>query len=113
MAQDTPDPCVPHEQIRQVLEEVEAAAAEEGQQGTSAGRKTKLAQLAVEAAEALATRACANPLCTTLAGTSEADMPKGLRCAKCQVVRYCGKACQTGNWRAHQPACRELRKRLA
>lgn len=107
--QDKPDPCVASEEIMQMLGKVAAAAAAEQQHGGAAGRQ---ARLAVEAREALATRACAHPRCTTLAGTSEAGV-KGKKCAKCQVARYCGAACQAADWRSHQPACRELRKRQA
>ena len=102
--QANPDPRVSRQHLLNVLAEVKAAAAEE--QGDAATRQ-------LEAAEALATRDCAHPRCATLGGTSEADMPKGRRCAKCQLARYCGVDCQTAAWPAHKAACRVLRKRLA
>ena len=32
------------------------------------------------------------------------------RCAKCYVVRYCSKRCQTDDWNSHKPRCKELHK---
>ena len=71
------------------------------------------AQLAVDVAEALATRTCAHVGCTTVVGASEAAAPRGKRCSGCRLVRYCGAACQTADWPAHKAACRELRQRSA
>ena len=71
------------------------------------------AQLAVEAAEALATRACAHPCCTTVVGASEAAVPRGKLCSGCRLVRYCGPRCQKADWRAHKAACREVATRRA
>ena len=68
----------------------------------------------VAAAEALATRGtCAHVGCTTMAGASEAAMRRGKLCGSCQVLRYCGPACQKADWRGHKAACRELQRREA
>ena len=75
------------------------------------GDAARQAQLAVEVAEALSTRPCAHPCCTTLLGASEADAPRGKLCSGCRAVRYCGPACQKADWRAHKAACRELQRR--
>ena len=93
---------------RDVLAPLEAALRAEDIMG-SAGR----AQLAVEVAEALATRPCAHVRCTQLVGASEADTPRGKLCSGCRGVRYCGPACQKADWRAHKAACRELQRRRA
>ena len=82
----------------------EAAAAGEG----GAARQ---AQLAVDVAEALATRPCANPCCTTIMGAREADAPRGKLCSSSGVVRYCGRACQKADWKQHKAACWELQQR--
>ena len=71
------------------------------------------AQQAVEAAEALATRACAHPASTTVVGASEAAAPRGKLCSGCRLVRYCGAACQKADWPAHRAACREVASRRA
>ena len=68
-------------------------------------------QLAVDVAEALATRPCAHPACTTADGPSEASMRRGRQCSGCRLARYCGAACQKADWRAHKAACRELARR--
>lgn len=70
-------------------------------------------ELAVAAVEGLATRHCAHVGCTTVAGASEAGMPRGSRCGNCSSVRYCGKACQKADWKAHKAACRVLTMRQA
>ena len=67
--------------------------------------------VALAAAEALATRACAYVGCTTVAGATEAGMPRGSRCGNCSVMRYCCKACQKADWRVHKAVCGELAKR--
>ena len=82
----------------------EEAAAEEAD-------PSKQAQLAVDTAEALATRPCAHVCCTTIVGAREAESPRGKLCSGCRVVRYCGAACQKADWRAHKAACRELQRR--
>ena len=53
-------------------------------------------------------RACSHPNCTTIVGCSEASALGGKRCAGCRLVRYCGRACQVADWKAHKAACREL-----
>ena len=69
----------------------EEAAAEEG----AAERQL---QLEVEAAEALAARACAHLGCTTLLGPSGTELLHRRRCGGCRLARYCGVACQTADW---------------
>jgi hypothetical protein len=54
---------------------------------------------------ALATRPCAHLGCTNMAGSSEAEL-KGLLCAGCMAVRYCGAQCARADWAQHKPACR-------
>ena len=81
------------------------SAAAEGEDGA------KRLQVAVDAAQALATRACARVGCTTIAGVSEAAISRGKRCSGCRLVRYCGPACQKADWPAHKAACRELASR--
>lgn len=68
-------------------------------------------QSAVEAAEALATRNCGHVGCASILGASEADAPRGKRCAACRLVRYCSVACQAADWPGHKAACRELARR--
>ena len=92
------------EMVEPLALELEAEAAEEG-------AAAKQAQLAVDTAEALATRPCAHTCCTTIAGACEADMPRGKLCSGCRAVRYCGAACQKADWRAHKAACREVARR--
>ena len=89
-----------------VLELEAQATAEEGD-------PARQAQLAVDVAEALATRPCAHPACTSIAGPSEAAEPRGKLCSGCRAVRYCGPGCQKADWRAHKAACRELQARQA
>ena len=91
-----------------VLELEEQAAAEEEEGGAA-----RQAQLAVDVAGALATRPCAHPCCTTIAGAREADAPRGKLCSGCRRVRYCGPGCQKADWPAHKAACRELQARKA
>ena len=87
-----------------VLElEAEDAAAE--------GDAAKQAQLAVDTAEALATRPCAHPCCASIVGAHEAETPRGKRCGGCRLARYCCPACQKADWPAHKAACRELQRR--
>lgn len=48
----------------------------------------------------------ANPLCTSMAGKSEAGTHLGGACARCGRVGYCSKECQTAHWRAgHRAWC--------
>ena len=68
------------------------------------------AHVAVDVAEALATRPCAHPGCCTIVGPSEAGALGGKRCSGCRLVRYCGRACQVANWKAHKAACAELQR---
>lgn len=89
-----------------VLTLKEQAAEEEGD-------VARQAQLAVDAAEALAAQTCAHVRCTSIFGAREADAPHGKRCSRCCCVRYCGRECQKADWRAHQVACRELQARKA
>ena len=70
----------------------------------------KEAQLAVEVADVLAAWPCAYVCCTRIAGASEADTPRGKRCAACETVRYCCRACQVLDWPSHKLACRELKR---
>lgn len=77
------------------------------------GDDASQSELAVGAALALATRACAHVGCTSLAGACEAASPRGRRCGGCEVVRYCCKACQIADWPAHKAACRELQRAAA
>lgn len=70
-------------------------------------------QRAVEEARALATRKCAHLRCVTVAGPSEAALPRFQVCSGCLLVRYCGASCQKADWRAHRAACRELQRRAA
>ncbi|KZV80529.1 hypothetical protein EXIGLDRAFT_845448 [Exidia glandulosa HHB12029] len=37
------------------------------------------------------------------------DRGKLLQCSKCKQVMYCGKDCQTGDWKAHKKVCRPSR----
>ena len=90
---------------REAVAPLAAAPAEVG------GGAAEAAQLAVDVAEALATRPCANPGCATIVGPSEAAAPRGKRCSGCRLVRYCGQACQLADWGAHKAACRELARR--
>ena len=94
-----------------VTQPIEAALAAEV--AAEEGDAQRALQLAVHAAEALATRPCAYPRCTTVLGVSEAAAKHGKKCAGCEVVRYCSKACQTSDWKGHKAACRELKKRQA
>ena len=68
-------------------------------------------QIAVEVAEALATRPCAHAGCTRVGGPSEAALSQGKRCSACRLMRYCGAACQKADWRAHKAACAELQRK--
>ena len=95
------------EVVEPLVAGLEAAAA------AAEGDAARQAQLAVDVAQALATRPCAHPCCTTIVGAREADAPRGKRCSRCQVVRYCGRACQLADWPAHKAACRELQRRKA
>ena len=92
-----------------VTQPIEASMAAEV--AAEEGDAERALQLAVDAAQALATRPCAHACCTTVLGFSEAAAGHGKRCAGCEVVRYCCKACQNADWRAHKAACRELRRR--
>ena len=95
------------ELVEPLVLELEAQAAAEEEEGGAA----RQAALAVEAAEALATRPCAHPCCTTIVGPREAAQPLGKRCGGCRLVRYCGVGCQKADWPAHKAACRELQRR--
>jgi hypothetical protein len=48
--------------------------------------------------------ACNNPLCSNVAGPSEALLVQGKtsRCSGCRAARYCGKACQVSHWKQHK-----------
>jgi hypothetical protein len=54
--------------------------------------------------------ACNNPVCSNLAGASEANLVGGRSCicAGCRTARYCGRACQRAAWRQHKPVCKAL-----
>lgn len=69
------------------------------------------AALALEVAEALATRRCAHPCCVTIVGAREAAAPRGKLCSGCRLVRYCGPRCQKADWLAHRAACRVVASR--
>ena len=71
------------ELVMRELEEKDAAEKEAAQEGAAA----REAQLAVDTADALATRPCAHPCCTTMVGPREADAPRGKRCGGCRLVR--------------------------
>ena len=92
----------------EVAEPLAAALAEDTEKTPA-----RQAQLAVEAAEALATRPCAHACCTSIAGPSEAATPRGKLCSGCRRVRYCGPRCQKADWQAHKAACRELARQRA
>ena len=92
------------EVIQPLAELLANSAAAEG----TGGQSQLVLQRAVAAAQALATRKCAHPRCTTVIGPSEAAMHRGKLCSGCRLVCYCGVACQKADWRAHKAACREL-----
>lgn len=50
------------------------------------------------------TYTCTNPGCVSLAGCSEGAM-KTLLCSGCRRVRYCSRACQCADFKAHGPGC--------
>ena len=83
----------------------------EAEDAAAAGDAAKQAQLAVDVAEALATRPCAHPCCASIAGAREAEIPRDKLCSGCRAVRYCGPGCQKADWPAHRAACRELQRR--
>ena len=68
-------------------------------------------QLLLRAAEAQATRACANLACTCASGGSDASQRRGRRCAGCTLLRYCSAACQQADWPRHKATCRLLVRR--
>jgi hypothetical protein len=70
-------------------------------------------QLLLRAAEAQATRACANLACTNASGASEASQKRGRRCAGCTLLRYCFAACQQADWQGHRATSRLLVRRKA
>jgi hypothetical protein len=43
---------------------------------------------------------CHNPSCT-----AEPSDAKLLVCARCEVARFCNRACQAAHWKAHKPHC--------
>lgn len=93
---------------KEVTELLEAALVKEAAAAEEAS-PTYQGDLAVEVAEALATRSCAHVGCTTITG--QAAKPRRMPCSGCALVRYCSKACQVADWPAHKPACRELQRR--
>ncbi len=63
------------------------------------------------AAALMPLRRCGNPLCVNVAGDSEPELlQRGLkRCARCGVVEYCSRECQTVHWRAgHKADCAKV-----
>ena len=52
-------------------------------------------------------RVCANPMCTSLEGPSEAAMAGTLvQCGGCRAVWYCGPASQRAHWKGgHKAVC--------
>lgn len=42
--------------------------------------------------------------------TSDGQKPKLLRCARCNVAKYCSKECQAAHWKAggHKDVCKAL-----
>ena len=104
--------CSPGLWERLRIEVVEPLVASlESEDAAAEGDVARQAQLAVDTAEALATRPCAHPCCTTILGAREAAALRGKRCSGCRAVRYCGPACQKADWRAHKAACREVARR--
>lgn len=89
----------------EVMAPLEGLVQRDAEEGGGAADSTEM-QLAVETAEALATRACAHVRCTTIQAFCEASSPRGKRCGKCERVRYCSRACQVADWPAHKLACR-------
>ena len=96
----------------EVVEPLEGLVQKQAEHEEAEGSAAKQLALAVDVAQALATRPCAHVRCTTLLGASEADEPRGKLCSGCRAVRYCGAACQKADWRAHKAACRELARRM-
>lgn len=46
---------------------------------------------------------CARPECGKARDDCEADL---LRCGRCKEVYYCGKECQSDDWKRHAPECK-------
>lgn len=66
--------------------------------------------LAQRRAHALGTRrACASPVCASLAGSSEADSA-GRRCSGCKAVRFCSEACSRTDWSQHKCFCKTAQR---
>jgi hypothetical protein len=55
-------------------------------------------------------RACNQVACFNMAGPSEAQLVQGNnhKCSGCRTARYCGKECQTRDWKDHKPVCKAL-----
>ena len=61
-------------------------------------------ELLLPTARVLALRACANPMCTNTAGSSEARL-RGRRCSRCRVTRFCSTECAAAAWGLHRWVC--------
>ena len=54
------------------------------------------------------TDASNSPRCAVCRQRTEDDAPL-MKCTRCQYVRYCGRDCQTRDWRHHKVECKWLR----
>lgn len=86
-----------------------AAAATDGDAAEAAEQQQRERQ---QVARALGALQCAHVGCTTVSGTSEAEI-RGKRCGGCGAVRYCGTACSRADWRAHKAVCKVLQAEAA
>ena len=68
------------------------------------------AAAALELAQAVATRSCANLRCPNVAGQGrEAEGRPNQRCSACRAVRYCCRECNVVDWKAgHRRMCSVL-----
>ena len=68
------------------------------------------AAAAVELAQAVATRSCANLRCPNVAGQGrEAEGRPNQRCSACRAVHYCCRECNVVDWKAgHRRMCSVL-----
>lgn len=61
-------------------------------------------------------RACSNPKCVTLAGSSKEEGVGGAmcRCSGCRMVWYCNRdVCQKSHWGVHKPVCKGVQAAAA
>jgi hypothetical protein len=61
---------------------------------------------AVETKTTLARKPSASSSIPKICGACRATTGSLKRCGKCQVVWYCGAACQTAHWKFHKAVCR-------